>query len=78
MSKIFATLPGSTLTQEEDEVYHLWWHLQKHSRAIVYEAIALVRAKDETERTEANNNLHEAVANYTRLGGKIEDIKHFL
>lgn len=78
MSKIFATLHGVPLTKVEDEYYNRWKYLQKHSRAIVSEAIAMVEAKDEAQRLLACDELYNAVRNYLRLGGKVEDIKHFL
>lgn len=78
MSKIFDTLPGIPLTEAEDEMFNRWKHLQTHSRTIVREAIAMVQAKNAIEETLASVELREAVKNYFRLGGKPEDIKHFL
>lgn len=74
MSKIFTTLRGIPLSKEEDEQLNKWKHLQNHSRDIVSEAIKLV----ETEQISVDSKLYKAVKNYLRLGGKLEDIKHFL
>lgn len=74
MSKIFPTLRGIPLSKEEEEQFNRWKYLQKHSRDIVSEAIALV----ETEKITSGSKLYQAVKNYLRLGGKLEDIKHFL
>jgi len=77
MSKIFPTLPGIPLSKEEDENLCLWKHLQNHSRDIVSNAIALVQSEGPAKLF-ASMNLQNAVKNYLRLGGKPEEIKHFL
>ncbi len=54
-----------------------WKHLQNHSRDIVSNAIAMVTSEG-AAKLFASMNLQTAVKSYLRLGGKPEDIKHFL
>ena len=74
MSKYFATIPGVPVTQAEDECLHRWKYLQKYSRDIVSNAITMVTAKDGLTKLSAQLQLQAAVENFTRLGGKVEDI----
>lgn len=74
MSKIFPTLRGIPLSLEEDERLNRWKYLQMYSRDIVSETINIV----ETGQTVISPKLYQAVKNYLRLGGKLEDVKHFL
>ena len=73
MSKIFSSLRGIPLTKEEDELLNRWKYLQKHSRDIVMNAIAMAQGD-----SDARAKMLDAVANYLRLGGKAEDIKYYL
>lgn len=79
MSKVFPGVPGIPLTNEEDENYNRWKHLQKHSRAIMKCAFLIDEAGEDAPRRDAAiARMLNAVQNYKRLGGKVEDVKHFL
>jgi hypothetical protein len=67
-------LRGIPLSLEEDERLNRWKYLQKYSCDIVSESINIV----ETGQTVISSKLYQAVKNYLRLGGKLEDMKQFL
>ena len=78
MNKIFPTLPGVSLSKEEDERLNRWKYLQNYSRDIVKNAILMVEAECGLEKLSAQMRLQTAVKDYRRLGGTVDDIKHFL
>jgi len=74
MSKIHATLHGTPITQQEDEHLNRWKYLQNYSREIVKHAIEMVQTTG-LAKLSAEMKLQAAVKDFTRLGGKPEDLK---